>query len=186
MRIPLLLTLPVALIGAFSYSAVPQDTKERHVATTVLRIPASVRSEHKEIHAALVEATKAPGRVGTAAKELASVLDPHFVREEEIALPPLGLLAPLSAGTAISEAQKAEATRMTDALKREMPRMLDEHKRIKAAVEKLGTAARAERAEKYERLAHELALHAQTEEEILYPAAILVGDLIRSRESGRR
>ena len=36
-------------------------------------------------------------------------------------------------------------------------------------------------AEKYERLANDLALHAQTEEELLYPAAILVGDIIRAR-----
>ena len=35
--------------------------------------------------------------------------------------------------------------------------------------------------EKYERLANDLALHAQTEEELLYPAAILVGDIVRAR-----
>lgn len=153
---------------------------------TVLRIPASIRSEHKEIHGALVEATKAPGRVGAAAKELATVLDPHFVREEEIALPPLGLLAPLSSGAAISEGQRSEALKMTDALKREMPRMLEEHERIKAAVEKLAATARADGAQKHERLAHELKLHAQTEEEILYPAAMLVGDLLRLRDSSKR
>ena len=31
------------------------------------------------------------------------------------------------------------------------------------------------------RLADELTLHAQTEEQVLYPAAILVGDLVRAR-----
>jgi iron-sulfur cluster repair protein YtfE (RIC family) len=186
MRIPLLVSVPIALIGAIANSAVPQGDKERHMATTVLRIPASIRSEHKEIHAALVEATKAPGRVGAAAKELATVLDPHFVREEEIALPPLGLLAPLSSGASLSEGQRSEAVKMTDALSRELPRMLGEHKQIKTAVEKLGTAARAEGADKYERLAHDLALHAQTEEEVLYPAAMVVGELIRLRESRKR
>ena len=33
----------------------------------------------------------------------------------------------------------------------------------------------------HEQLAETLAVHAQTEEEILYPAAILVGDIIRAR-----
>jgi hypothetical protein len=59
--------------------------------------------------------------------------------------------------------------------------MLEEHKQIRAAVEKLRLAARAEQAMKYEQLAEQLALHARTEEEILYPAAVLVGDIIRAR-----
>jgi iron-sulfur cluster repair protein YtfE (RIC family) len=70
---------------------------------------------------------------------------------------------------------------MTDALRRELPQMLEEHKAIRAAVESLRVAARADNAEKYERLANDLALHAQTEEELLYPAAILVGDIVRAR-----
>lgn len=45
----------------------------------------------------------------------------------------------------------------------------------------LRVAARAENAEKYDRLANDLTLNAQTEEELLYPVAILVGELIRAR-----
>jgi hypothetical protein len=63
-----------------------------------IQIPESMRVEHGEIHAELVRATSAPGPVGDAARELARVLHPHFVREEQIALPPLGLLAPRSGG----------------------------------------------------------------------------------------
>lgn len=70
---------------------------------------------------------------------------------------------------------------MTDALRKELPRMLEEHKRIRAATEKLRLAAREEKAPAQERLAETLAVHAQTEEEVLYPAAILVGDVIRAR-----
>jgi len=146
---------------------------------SVIAIPQSLQTEHSEIHEALVAATRAPGRVGAAAKELAAVLDPHFERENEIALPPLGLLAPLAAGD--TPAGMQEALAMTDALRKELPRMLEEHKRIRAATEKLRTAAREEKASEYERFAEELAAHAQTEEEILYPAAILVGDVIRAR-----
>jgi iron-sulfur cluster repair protein YtfE (RIC family) len=127
----------------------------------------------------LKEATRAMGRVGPAAQELAKILHPHFVREEEIALPPLGLLARLAGGD--FTADMVDILPMTDALKRELAQMLEEHKAILAAVENLRVAARAENAEKYERLANDLALHAQTEEELLYPAAILVGELIRAR-----
>ena len=70
---------------------------------------------------------------------------------------------------------------MTDALRKELPRMLEEHTRIRAATEKLRIAAREEKAPAQERLAETLAAHARTEEEILYPAAILVGDIIRAR-----
>ena len=70
---------------------------------------------------------------------------------------------------------------MTDALRKELPRMLEEHKRIRAATAKLRTAAREEKAPVHEQFAETLAAHAQTEEEILYPAAILVGDIIRAR-----
>jgi iron-sulfur cluster repair protein YtfE (RIC family) len=148
---------------------------------TMVPIPESIEREHAAIHTLLVEATQAPGRVGSAAKALASVLHPHFVREEEIALPPLGLLAPLAAGTPIGEAVLADALAMTEALRAELPRMLDEHQRIRTAVEALRLAAAAEQATKFEELAAQLALHAQSEEELLYPAAVLVGDMLRAR-----
>ena len=147
------------------------------------RIPGSIRAEHEAIHEALIEATAAPGAVGVAARELALVLHPHFVREEEIALPPLGLLAPLAAGAPVRD--PAEVLEMTDALARELPRMLEEHVAIRAAVEGLRAAAGAAGAWRFERLAEQLALHARTEEEVLYPAAVLVGEIIRARLKGR-
>ena len=79
---------------------------------------------------------------------LTDVLHPHFVRGEEIALPPFGFLVPLLGNELPSDAPEALA--MTDSLRAELPRMLEEHKRIGAAVDALRSAARAERAEKYE------------------------------------
>jgi iron-sulfur cluster repair protein YtfE (RIC family) len=155
------------------------------MATEGMEIPESIQREHEAIHSALVDATQAPGRVGAAAKTLAAVLDPHFVREEEIALPPLGLLAALAAGTPLPEATLAAAAEMTGTLRAEMPQMLEEHAKIRSAVSELRAAARAERAVAQEDLADALALHAQTEEEVLYPAALLVGDLLRARRQPR-
>jgi hypothetical protein len=146
---------------------------------SVIAIPQSIQTEHRTIHDALTAATRAPGRVGAAAKELAAVLDPHFKREDEIALPPLGLLAPLAAGE--TPAGMREALAMTEALRKELPRMLEEHEQIRAATEKLRIAARDEKMPQHERFAEALAQHARSEEEILYPAAILVGDVIASK-----
>lgn len=147
-----------------------------------IEIPDSIRIEHEAIHSALVAATSAQGRVSTAARALAEVLHPHFVREEEIALPPLGLLAPLAAGEALPEAARAAAAAMTNELRSEMPRMLEEHARIRDAVAELRAAAEAAGAHAQVELADQLALHARTEEQVLYPAALLVGELIRSRQ----
>jgi hypothetical protein len=144
------------------------------------QIPQSLQVEHRHIHEALTEATRAAGRVGVAARALAAVLHPHFEREEQIALPPLGLLGPLSAGAAVDPGMMSAALAMSDSLRAELPRMLEEHTAIRAAVLRLKQEARAVRSAKYEKLADELAMHAQTEEEVLYPAAVLVGDLIRA------
>lgn len=138
-----------------------------------------MRVEHGEIHDALTEATKAEGRVGTAARELAAVLHPHFVREEQIALPPLGLLAALSRGE--FDPKMLAVLPLTDSLHAELPRMLEEHKAIRAATLRLGEVARAEGNAKAAALAEQLAVHALGEEEIFYPAALLVGEVIRQR-----
>jgi hemerythrin HHE cation binding domain-containing protein len=146
-------------------------------------IPQSLQVEHRAIHEALEAAIKAPGRTGAAAREVAAVLGPHFKREDEIALPPLGLLAPLARGE--RPAGMSEALAMSDALRKELPRMLAEHKQIRAATEKLRDAAREEKATLHEQFAAELLRHAQSEEEVLYPAAVLVGDIIRARTTAK-
>ena len=172
-----LLRAPLVMSAAVIVAA----AGDGRVADVGVEIPRSVQTEHAAIHAALIDATLIADPVGAAAKELARVLHPHFVREEEIALPPLGLLARLADGTRISSAEATAVIAMSDALKRELPQMLGEHTRIRAAVDTLRRAAIAAQDTTSERLTAQLALHAQNEEEVLYPAAILVGEVIRAR-----
>jgi len=180
---------PHLLLGALTaLSTIAMVVPHAHAAEdapgpATVAIPESIRAEHKEIHDALVAATTLSGRVGEAARELAQVLHPHFVREEEIALPPLGMLAPLASGVVPPGADAVLA--MTDQLRKELPQMLAEHVRIRAAVARLGDVARAQGNAEVGRLAEALAMHARTEEEVLYPAAILVGDIIRARQAGQ-
>lgn len=144
-----------------------------------IEIPRSMREEHEEIHGALVTATEVPGPVGEAARELAEILHPHFVREEQIALPPLGLLEPLAQGTFAPWMR--DVLPMTDSLAAELPQMLREHQAIRAAAARLQEVARVEGSVDVERLARDLKAHARAEEELLYPAAILVGEIVRGR-----
>ena len=143
------------------------------------KIPKPMKLEHEELHAQLAKATKEKGKIGEAAKAVAKVLHQHFVNEEAYAIPPLGLLPMLARGM-VSEEMK-EVLAMTDKLKNELPKMLEEHKAIVAALEGLKVAAKRAKKPKYIRFAEKLALHAQTEEEVSYPTAILIGEYVRMK-----
>jgi hypothetical protein len=75
--------------------------------------------------------TQSGGRTGEAGKPVAKVFDPHFVNENAYALPPLGLLVPLSHGK--FECNMTGVLKMTDKLEADVPTMLSEHKDIAAA-----------------------------------------------------
>ena len=170
-------TLPVlGLILFIPMNAIAQDPHMKDHPSQVA-IPRSVQEEHRELHSELELAMQRKDAIGAAARELAKVLHPHFVREEQIALPPLGALRALVTGHRPGDAESLLA--MTDSLERELPAMLEEHKAIAAAVDKLRTAALSARSEQWARFAHQLSLHAQAEEEVYYPAAVLVGQVLR-------
>jgi iron-sulfur cluster repair protein YtfE (RIC family) len=142
-------------------------------------IPSALVAEHKALHATLGRAKKEPGAVGTAAQRVEAVLHPHFVREEEIALPPLALLPRLARGEITPES--AQVLTMTDQLEKELPQMLAEHQKIVAALADLRKAAEAAGRHEYVEFADELTQHANTEEQILYPTALLVGRYVKLR-----
>jgi hypothetical protein len=148
-------------------------------ASMTFEIPRPLKIEHEELHAELAKATKAGGQTGEAAKAVAKVLHPHFVKEEEYALPPLGLLVPLSQGKV--EKGMAAALKMTDRLEVESPGMLAEHKAIVAALGHLVDAARAENKPDVAQFAEKLILHAQAEEQVSYPTALLVGRYLKAK-----
>jgi hypothetical protein len=101
------------------------------------------------------------------------------LKEEEYALPALGLLRTLAEGKRPSDA--APVLALTEKLKAELPEMLQEHRTIVAALGKLIDAAKQENRIEHAHFAEKLMLHAQTEEEVLYPAAVLVGEYLKLR-----
>lgn len=143
------------------------------------RIPKPLKEEHEELHAELVHATQVKGKIGEAAQAVAKVLHPHFVKEEEYALPPLCLLRPLAEGKITPE--MSGVFRMTDRLKTVLPQLLKEHKAIVAELENLADAAKKEKKPEYARFAEKMILHAKTEEEVLYPATILIGEYLKQK-----
>jgi hemerythrin-like domain-containing protein len=69
---------------------------------------------------------------------------------------------------------------MTEALEAELPKMMEEHGAIKTATAELRAAAAAAGRDDLVRFADHLAAHAGQEEQILYPAAILVGRYVKA------
>lgn len=133
--------------------------------------------EHSELHVQLERVIHSGGDVGAAATRVAEALHAHFGGEERYAMPPLALLPALAAGEVTAD--MAGIVPLTETLKAELPQMLAEHRAIVAALDDLSAAARRENSAEALAFADKLRLHAQQEEEILYPAAILVGEYLK-------
>jgi hypothetical protein len=144
-----------------------------------VRIPDALIAEHDELHADLDRLAAESGQIGAAAREVAALLGPHAVREQEFALPPLGLLRDLSAGRLPPDAEGILA--LSRRLKSELPQMLAEHIAIMGALQDLADKAREMDRPDVAAFAQKLIVHAETEEDVLYPAAILVGDYLDLR-----
>ena len=104
-------------------------------------------------------------------------MHPHFLKEEEYATPPLGLLKLLVKDNLDSSMEDAIA--MSRKLKADLTEMKEEHKQIVNALNDLVNIARKDNSNDVRKFAEKLILHAQNEEEILYPTAILVGEYLK-------
>lgn len=151
-----------------------------------IQIPRTLTTEHEALHQRLVQATHLEGATGEAAREVARRLHPHFMKEEAYALPPLGLLAALTEpGHDADVADMAEVLPMTRQLEAELGQMLAEHREIVTALAVLRAAAETEQQAEVVAFADALEAHAQIEEQVMYPAAILVGRYVSQALAAR-
>jgi hemerythrin superfamily protein len=70
---------------------------------------------------------------------------------------------------------------MADRLKMELPEMLAEHAEIRKFLERLGQTATEEGRPRIASFAAKLLRHARLEEEVLYPAAVVLGEYLRCK-----
>ena len=141
------------------------------------KVPEALQLQHDKLREKLAQAMNEGGKTAEAAKALAAILRPHVAKEEDFGLPALGLLPHLVAGK-VSPAMRGVIV-MTDKLKAQYQQMLAEHDAIHAAIRKLMEAAEEENKPQYVSFAHKLILHARTEEEVFYPAGILIGEYLK-------
>ena len=142
-----------------------------------IQMPRSLRIEHDELHEFLAAFVQETGPLGDEIRRVARLLEPHARKEEAFVMPALGLLARLARGEIRPE--MAQVFPHTEWLKHNASTLLAEHSMIRAAVEKMLEAARAAQRFDCVDFAERLLNHLRTEEEVLYPAAILVGEYLR-------
>jgi len=143
-----------------------------------------LKSEHEALRATLKRAMRESGKTGAIARELAVLADGHFLLEEKFVHPLLALLPGLAAGK--REERTASAEKITKSLRAQMAQMLEEHRQMAQILRELSAAAEAEDKPDYVAFAEEMILHAHTEEEVLYPAALVAGDYVKHLRAGGR
>lgn len=140
-------------------------------------IPESLKAEHDELRGKLIQVAREKGRLGSAAAALLRALKPHAAREEEFVFPPLSLLFPLAGGRLCAEMR--DVLPLTEKMKQELPSLLAEHSTIVTALRKFKETALEEHRQDCAELAVRVILHTQSEEDILYPVSILIGEYVK-------
>lgn len=167
-----LLLLPVLFL---------QCRKKEEIYTTQFpgkpEVPSSIKNEHEFLLDQVKSFALFQDSTGAVAIKLAELMQHHFKEEEDFVLPPLGLL-PFIADGKIPQ-QREEIIRLTEKLKSQLAHLNAEHQFIIAFTHELSQAAAQENHPEIRAFENALHKHAQTEEEIYFPAALLVGDYLK-------
>lgn len=142
-------------------------------------VPSSIKKEHESLLAQVHQITLFPDSTGLYAKKLEELILHHFKEEEDYVLPPLGLLPSLTDGR-LPE-QTNEILLLTEKLKSQLTHLSVEHQLIKAYMDELKLAAAKDKHPGIIEFEKELHKHANIEEEVLFPSAILIGEYLKLR-----
>lgn len=140
-------------------------------------VPSSIRAEHQYLLDKIYKISLFQDSTGRVAIKLNELMQHHFNEEEDYVLPPLGLLPLLSTGK-LPE-QSKEVIVLTEKLKSQLSHMSAEHQLIKAFMAELILVASKENHPEIIEFEKEIHKHANTEEEILFPTAILIGEYLK-------
>ena len=140
-------------------------------------VPSSIKKEHENLLAQIHGITLFQDSAGLVAIKLNDLIRHHFKEEEESALPPLGLLSLLASGR-IPE-QSNQIILLTDKFTSQLTHLSVEHQLIKAYMDELRQADSNGSHPEIIEFEKELHKHANTEEEVFFPAAILIGEYLK-------
>lgn len=140
-------------------------------------IPKSIQNGHENLCAELESLISSGGKIGEKAKILQNVMYPHFKKEEEYALPPLGLLLVLTEGH--WDIGSDAAIQMSDKLRSKLSELKQDHEAIFTELQNIKNVADEENNLLAKQFVKDLKLHASIEDQILYPTTILIGHYLK-------
>jgi hypothetical protein len=140
-------------------------------------IPLSLLEEHAEIVMSLRSAVEAGGALAPTARDVLELLEPHLRHEQDLALTPLRVLPRLADGEVTADMTPLIA--VTDRLRAEMPSLRKEHAALRRALEALWQTGWREGKPDYAFVAQRINRHITIDEEVHFPAALLVGNYLR-------
>jgi len=149
-----------------------------------LSAPLSLEKEHEEIWQLLIRVQHLSGKTGSIAERLAKDLKTHIDKEESFALPLLGILRDIADGKLKNSVAK-RASILGLEFEKEYPGMLHGHKELYKILERLKKVGADEGHLTAVRFAEALEAHSKQEEEVLYPAAIVAGQMASNRAKSK-
>jgi hypothetical protein len=141
--------------------------------------PRSIETEHAVILQDLAAYAAQGTSTAATAQDVLDLMRPHIQKEEELVLPLVSLLPEVSEGKVTPE--MTYAIGVADRLQAERDALFDAHAEIAAAVGELIAAGEGANERDLVELAGRVAVHAMGEIEVLEPAAVLVGQVLRQR-----
>ncbi len=142
-----------------------------------IQLPEPLRIEHEEMMESLQQRAALESLVGEKVRVIIDMIVPHMEREEMMVLKPLALLDQVALGKQVDTSGIEDAV----ALKKSLPVMYAEHREISRALGRLAEAARVEKDSDTALIAEKIMMHIRLEEEILYPAAIILSEYLEIR-----
>jgi hypothetical protein len=146
--------------------------------------PSSILEEHKNLLNQMQAFTTYRDSTGQVARTLYELMQHHFEEEEDFVLPPLAVLPLLASGQLPDQTE--ELLLLTEKFKAQLAHMNAEHQMIKAHLEELKQVAAYEGHSIPAGFEKDLHRHAQMEEEIFFPASILVSEYLKRQPNQNR
>lgn len=144
-------------------------------------MPSSIKKTHEYLLEQIHKITSYKDSSGRAAIKIEELMHHHFKEEEDVVLPLLGLLSSL-ANDQMPE-QIKNIILLSEKVRPLMNHLSAEHQLIKAYLEELKQASDSEHRPEILEFEKEVSKHAISEEEVYFPAAILIGEYLKLKSA---
>lgn len=146
-------------------------------------VPPSIKKEHESLLHQIRILAQYPDSTGAIAKKLQELMEHHFAEEENYVLPQLGVMDGLT-GEELPLASQ-EIIKLSEEFRAQRQHLGAEHQMIRAHLTELSLAAKTD-SHDIKNFLQEIERHAAMEEEIFFPASILIGDYLSIKSLHRQ